>query len=58
VDFKGKAAPVDEDLAKGILEAIDMDSYRVEKKAALAVLLPNCFRPDGQIYKGRVVSNC
>jgi type I restriction enzyme, R subunit len=34
-------APVDEDLAKGILEAIDMDSYRVEKKAALAVLLPD-----------------
>src|SRR5260221_3633589 len=31
-------APIDEDLAKGILEAIDMDSYRVEKKAALKVL--------------------
>jgi type I restriction enzyme, R subunit len=28
-------APVDEDLAKGILEAIDMDSYRVEKQAAV-----------------------
>ena len=26
-------APVDEDLAKGILESIDMDSYRVEKQA-------------------------
>jgi type I restriction enzyme R subunit len=26
-------APVDDDLAKGILEAIDMDSYRVEKQA-------------------------
>lgn len=26
-------APKEEDLAKGILEAIDMDSYRVEKKA-------------------------
>jgi type I restriction enzyme, R subunit len=34
-------APVDEDLAKDILEAIDMDSYRVEKKAALEVLLPD-----------------
>jgi type I restriction enzyme, R subunit len=34
-------APMDEDLAKGILEAIDMDSYRVEKKAALKVLLPD-----------------
>ena len=27
-------APRDEDLSKGILEAIDMDSYRVEKQAA------------------------
>jgi len=32
-------APVDEDLAKGILESIDMDSYRVEKKAALKITL-------------------
>jgi type I restriction enzyme R subunit len=30
-------APKEEDLAKGILEAIDMDSYRVEKKAALTI---------------------
>ena len=28
-------APVEEDLSKGILEAIDMDSYRVEKQAAM-----------------------
>jgi type I restriction enzyme R subunit len=32
-------APKDEDLAKGILETIDMDSYRVEKKAALKIAL-------------------
>jgi len=32
-------APQDEDLAKGILEAIDMDSYRVEKKAVLKIAL-------------------
>src|ERR1019366_3939462 len=32
-------APPDEDLAKGILEAIDMDSYRVEKKAAMKIAL-------------------
>ena len=32
-------APVDEDLSKGILESIDMDSYRVEKKAAMQVHL-------------------
>jgi type I restriction enzyme R subunit len=32
-------APKDEDLAKGILEAIDMDSYRVEKKAAMKIAL-------------------
>ncbi|EAR22159.1 type I restriction endonuclease subunit R [Nitrococcus mobilis] len=32
-------APKDEDLAKGILEAIDMDSYRVEKNAAMKIAL-------------------
>ena len=32
-------APKEEDFAKGILEAIDMDSYRVEKKAALKIAL-------------------
>jgi type I restriction enzyme, R subunit len=34
-------APKEEDLAKGILEAIDMDSYRVEKKAVLKIALPD-----------------
>lgn len=34
-------APVDEDLSKGILEAIDMDSYRAEKQAAVRVQLPD-----------------
>ena len=34
-------APVEEDLSKGILEAIDMDSYRVEKKAAMRIQLPD-----------------
>jgi type I restriction enzyme R subunit len=29
----------EDDLAKGILEAIDMDSYRVEKKAAMKIAL-------------------
>jgi type I restriction enzyme R subunit len=32
-------APVEEDLSKGILEAIDMDSYRVEKHAAANIRL-------------------
>lgn len=32
-------APRDEDLSKGILEAIDMDSYRVEKQATQRVQL-------------------
>ena len=32
-------APKEEDLARGILEAIDMDSYRVEKKAAMKIAL-------------------
>ena len=32
-------APVEEDLSRGILEVIDMDSYRVEKQAAQALSL-------------------
>jgi type I restriction enzyme, R subunit len=32
-------APKEEDLSKGILESIDMDSYRVEKKAAMKIAL-------------------
>ena len=32
-------APKEEDLSQGILEAIDMDSYRVEKKSAMQIAL-------------------
>ena len=32
-------APKEQDLSKGILEAIDMDSYRVEKKAVMKIAL-------------------
>ncbi len=32
-------APKEEDLSKGILEAIDMESYRVEKKASMKIQL-------------------
>jgi len=32
-------APPDEDLSKGILESIDMDSYRVEKNAVMKISL-------------------
>jgi type I restriction enzyme R subunit len=32
-------APKEDDLSRGILEAIDMDSYRVEKKAAMQIAL-------------------
>jgi type I restriction enzyme R subunit len=39
-------APVEEDLSQGILEAIDMDSYRVEKQAAVKIQLPDA---DGEI---------
>ena len=34
-------APREEDLSKGILDAIDMDSYRVEKRAMRRILLPD-----------------
>ncbi len=34
-------APIEEDLSKGILEAIDMDSYRVEKRSVVKIQLPD-----------------
>jgi type I restriction enzyme, R subunit len=34
-------SPKEEDLSKGILDAIDMDSYRVEKRAVQKILLPD-----------------
>ena len=34
-------APAEEDLSKGILDAIDMDSYRVEKRAVQQIVLPD-----------------
>ncbi|MBN2146665.1 MAG: type I restriction endonuclease subunit R [Anaerolineales bacterium] len=34
-------APVEQDLAKGILEAIDMDSYRAEVQATMKIALPD-----------------
>ena len=34
-------APKEEDLSKGILEAIDMDSYRAEKRASMRIELPD-----------------
>ena len=39
-------APKEEDLSRGILEAIDMDSYRAEKKAAIAIQLTD---QDGEV---------
>ncbi|HET7308189.1 MAG TPA: type I restriction endonuclease subunit R [Gammaproteobacteria bacterium] len=39
-------APADEDLSKGIIQAIDMDSYRPEKKLAMRIQLPDA---DGEI---------
>ena len=34
-------SPKEEDLSKGILDAIDMDSYRVEKQAMQKIMLPD-----------------
>jgi type I restriction enzyme R subunit len=34
-------APVEEDLSKGILEATDLDCYRVEKQASVKIQLPD-----------------
>ncbi|GEM_PF-5327646 len=33
--------PIEEDLSKGILESVDMDSYRVEKQAVMKIQLPD-----------------
>ncbi len=32
-------APIEEDLTRGLLEAIDMDSYRVEKQTTMKIVL-------------------
>ena len=40
-------APIEEDLSKGILEVIDMESYRVEVQASLSITLPD---NDAEIY--------
>ncbi|MBU1746198.1 MAG: type I restriction endonuclease subunit R [Chloroflexi bacterium] len=34
-------APEEQDLSRGILETVDMDSYRVEKRAAMSIALPD-----------------
>lgn len=34
-------APEEQDRSKGVLEAIDMDSYRVEAQATMAIVLPD-----------------
>jgi type I restriction enzyme R subunit len=38
-------APKEDDLARGILEAIDMDSYRVEKKTIMKIALTDADAP-------------
>jgi len=34
-------APTEEDLSRGLIETIDMDSYRVEKQACIKIALPD-----------------
>ncbi len=45
-------APKEEDLSRGILEAIDMDSYRVEKRAARSIQLPDADAEIGPVPIG------
>ena len=42
-------APEEQDLSKGILEAIDMDSYRVEAQATMSIALPDADAEIGPI---------
>jgi type I restriction enzyme, R subunit len=44
-------APKEEDLSKGILESIGMDSYRIEHDKALAKVMLNLLKDDTQVYK-------
>jgi type I restriction enzyme R subunit len=39
-------APIEDDWSKGILDTVDMDSYRAEKQATMRILLPD---NDGEI---------
>ncbi len=39
-------APIEDDLSKGVLETIDMDSYRVQKQATMKIVLAD---EDGEI---------
>ena len=45
-------APEEDDLSKGILETIDMDSYRVEKQAAIAIQLEDADAEIGPVPPG------
>jgi type I restriction enzyme R subunit len=47
-------APEEQDLSKGILEAIDMDSYRVEAQATMAIALPDADAEIGPVPLGGV----
>src|SRR5207342_3055789 len=42
-------APKEEDLSKGILESIDMDSYRAEKSAVMTIQLPDADGETGPV---------
>src|SRR5206468_4040811 len=45
-------APKEEDLSMGILEAIDMDSYRVEKQSVRKIQLPDADAEIGPVPAG------
>jgi len=45
-------APEEQDLSKGILEAIDMDSYRVEAQATMSIMLPDSDAEIGPVPLG------
>ena len=46
-------SPVEDDLSKGILEAIDMDSYRVEKRAMQKIILEDDDAKIGPVPTGQ-----
>jgi len=42
-------APTEEDLSKGLIETIDMDSYRAEKQATIKIALPDAHAEIGPV---------
>lgn len=48
-------SPQEDDLSKGILDAIDLDSYRVEARASMSIVLEDSDAEVGPVPAGKVI---